>query len=86
MAFGKAIERDNEAIFKKENAETIFNILIIFVKNSCPDLSQEDAEMFVMKNMMTLQKILIELSSNFGEGLNENQKKAIEELKAKQNG
>jgi len=91
MEISGALEKDEKAIFDKDVSGKMFGLIKDFVKNSYPELDEELLNAFIIKNLTFIQDALLEVNmSGNVEGLDDSQKKRIEEMKlmmanAKQN-
>ena len=85
MEFGRITQEEGEkALMKRENAETLFNILKDYVQYCFPELRKEDeiCDGFILNNMQTIQETMIKLSMpKMGGEVSETTKSAIEKIK-----
>ena len=76
--------KDETEILKRENAELIVNLILKMLKISFPkDTPDELLGQFAMKHFMELQEILIEIHSPDVDKMSPQQRKLIEERRAK---
>lgn len=80
------MQKGEQELFKKENAQKLFSLLKEFVRNSYPTLEEEVLDEFVSANMMLLQETMVEVNSMTSSNVSESQKQKIKELKEKANG
>lgn len=66
-----------------EAIKTVMRLEQVMVKESYPELTDKKVEQFVIKNLFILMPVLMELNSPSSDGLDDKQKKALDDFKKK---